>query len=624
MKKTKQPSSRSEDSESRTAEKKKSSVSQIFRDYWFLLKPQFQYALGYNLVCLLLRIGAEVLQTGVSIYFYMTVIHMVMEGRPLFSIVGVATLFLLAKLMSNFLFYEPITRIVPGWSQKIDCKIYSKVVEQAVYCDYKNYDNPQFYHDYTLAINDYMKKSWKATTVIESAVSCVVSCVMAVSFLSQISLSLVGVCLAAVVVQIVIKQICIKIGASKWETYWQTNRKFTYIQRLLYIKDFAQDIRATRLSDKIFSMHGQVWNELGEVDKKYRWKQIFSDLSQHLVSFLVEYAGVIYAVSAVLKGLINIGDFTGVVSAAERMYIYGNGFSRGWTDLCECAEYSRRIQRFFHASSEIEKPRGMEETVAVAEKKPFSVELKNVSFTYSSDPSARYALKDISMSIQPGEKIAVVGENGAGKSTLTKLLLRLYDSSCGEILINGAAIQDYDIHELRRDIGMAFQETNVYAMSLADNMKLYRNVSEEKLMEAAKELGLDRILDKFHCGFDAPVTREFDENGIILSGGEKQRLGLARLFTGTFGLLILDEPSAALDPVAEYELNQMILSLKNTTTIMISHRLSTVVDADCIYLIENGEIVEHGTHRALMQLNGKYAAMFRMQAEKYREGSTVK
>ena len=280
------------------------------------------------------------------------------------------------------------------------------------------------------------------------------------------------------------------------------------------------------------------------------------------------------------------------------------------------ALYSRKLQSFFKAESTIESPKtptGRELTPKTTDM-PFAVEMKNVSFSYD---NSNFALKNISMSIKPGQKIAIVGENGAGKSTLTKLLLRLYDTSSGDILINGQPIRDYDVHALRSDIGIAFQNTNLFAMTLAENMKLYREVSDEKLNEVVGKLGLSSVLKKFDCGLDAQVTKEFDKNGIVLSGGETQKLGLARLFTGQFGLLILDEPSAALDPIAEYELNKVIMELRDTTTIMISHRLSTVRDADCIYLIENGEIAECGSHAELMKQDGKYAAMFNMQAEKY-------
>lgn len=173
--------------------------------------------------------------------------------------------------------------------------------------------------------------------------------------------------------------------------------------------------------------------------------------------------------------------------------------------------YIRRICKNFSIPSQgnrIPKNPHRREVTPKTTDMPFAVEMKNVSFSYD---NSNFALKNISMSIKPGQKIAIVGENGAGKSTLTKLLLRLYDTSSGDILINGQPIRDYDVHALRSDIGIAFQNTNLFAMTLAENMKLYREVSDEKLNEVVGKLGLSSVLKKFDCGLDAQVTKEFDK-----------------------------------------------------------------------------------------------------------------
>ena len=226
--------------------------------------------------------------------------------------------------------------------------------------------------------------------------------------------------------------------------------------------------------------------------------------------------------------------------------------------------------------------------------------------------------KNFNLHIKPGQRIAIVGENGAGKTTLTKLLLRLYDVNKGEILINGTNIKDYDIHQLRLNMGVVFQDVRVLAMSLRDNLTVYNDAPDEKLIEILDKVGLSEVLKKVDANLDTMVSREFTEDGIALSGGEAQKLMLARLFTDTFGLLILDEPSSALDPLSEVNLMKNILDISNTaTTIMIAHRLSTVRDFDCIYHIENGEIIESGSHDELMSREGKYYEMFVKQGENY-------
>ncbi len=223
------------------------------------------------------------------------------------------------------------------------------------------------------------------------------------------------------------------------------------------------------------------------------------------------------------------------------------------------------------------------------------------------------ALHNVDFTLRQGEIHALMGENGAGKSTLAKLLLRLYDVDEGEILYDGRPIGEWDVHELRKRLGIAFQDANLYALTLRENLQYYHpEASDEQRLNALKTVGLDRLED-----LDKTVSREFVEDGIMLSGGETQKLALARLLMDDFGLMILDEPSSALDPLAEYKMTKLMFDVSNTTTIMIAHRLSTIRDADRIYLISDGEVAEQGSHEELMALGGRYAEMFRRQAENY-------
>ena len=242
------------------------------------------------------------------------------------------------------------------------------------------------------------------------------------------------------------------------------------------------------------------------------------------------------------------------------------------------------------------------------------IEIKNLTKFYGNNA----AVKNISFTVKDHEILGFLGPNGAGKSTFMKLLLRLYDVDSGTIYINGRPIKEYDVRRMRSRIGVAFQSTNIYAMSFADNISLYHPVTAEKMRKIAKQMGLDEILKKNCADYDAELTREFFEDGILLSGGEAQKIGVSRVMSGDFSLLLLDEPSSALDPLAEYKLSEAILGAANqTTTILISHRLSTVRDADRIIVMDHGQICESGTHNALMEAKGKYYEMFTKQAENY-------
>ena len=211
-----------------------------------------------------------------------------------------------------------------------------------------------------------------------------------------------------------------------------------------------------------------------------------------------------------------------------------------------------------------------------------------------------------------------MGENGAGKSTLLKLILRLYDVSSGQVMINGIDIRQYDIQKLRQRMGVAFQNSNIYALSYAENLQLYGERTQADLESITGSLDLDKVLEKNQADFTTEITREFSDSGMMLSGGEMQKMAIARIMGGGFGLLLLDEPSSALDPLSEYKLTNLLLGEANqTTTIIVSHRLSTVREADTILLMSDGKIKEKGSHDELMSMDGIYAEMFTKQSELY-------
>lgn len=255
-----------------------------------------------------------------------------------------------------------------------------------------------------------------------------------------------------------------------------------------------------------------------------------------------------------------------------------------------------------------------------------AIDIKDMSFRY--DGAKKDTLKHISMHIEPGQKVAFVGENGAGKSTFTKLLMRLYDVTEGSICYGGEDIRNFTTEEYRNIFGSVFQDYQIYASSVQENVMMHGLKEEEKKQaEAALEQsGFSDRLKTLPDGLATALTREFNEKGVQLSGGEAQKVAIARLFAKKeqMQIAILDEPSSALDPRAEYELNKNIMNrVGNATVIFISHRLSTTRDADCIYMFENGEIIEQGTHQELMALGGQYADMFQCQAKYYQENAEV-
>ena len=226
------------------------------------------------------------------------------------------------------------------------------------------------------------------------------------------------------------------------------------------------------------------------------------------------------------------------------------------------------------------------------------------------------------MKFDGGKTYALVGHNGAGKSTLIKLLLRFYDPTQGEILLNGRNIKEYNLQKYRSLFATAFQDNRMFSMSVADNVTLGEDIPEDKreriVVDALKLSGVyDKVME-LPKGINTTLTREFDDEGAVLSGGEFQKIVVSRAFARQCPIKVFDEPSSALDPIAEYKLFDNILKVcRQNTLLFISHRLSSVQNADHVFLLENGQVREEGTHRELMKKKGIYADMYQKQAENY-------
>ena len=253
---------------------------------------------------------------------------------------------------------------------------------------------------------------------------------------------------------------------------------------------------------------------------------------------------------------------------------------------------------------------------------PVEIEFCKVSFSY---PGTEHVVLDkVDLHFSAGKKHAIVGHNGAGKSTIIKLILRLYDVDQGMILVNSRNIKEYNVFSLRRAVTTVFQDFQVYAVPVADYVlahKYNEDTEKDKIAGALRDAGLSQEIQDGKLPFASTLTREFDESGIILSGGQTQKLAIARAIAKGAGTVIMDEASSALDPISEHEINSRLYEIaKGKTVIVISHRLSTTKDADQIYYMERGRVAESGSHRELMDSKGKYARMFELQANSFLEG----
>lgn len=367
------------------------------------------------------------------------------------------------------------------------------------------------------------------------------------------------------------------------------------------------------LIEKFKLSHKQYFREFSKVYSKTLFIIIISGIVQ-IVAFAVTQA---INLAAVFAGKLAIGQFTLYFQQTLNLAKSAEGILDHYSSMSMRSKYIDQYFELLEYPNSIVLP---DNPISIPKTpNPPILEFKNVSFRYPE--SKRYILKDFSLTIKSGEKVALVGENGAGKSTLIKLILRFYDPTSGEILLNGVNIKGVDLSRWYSQIGALFQDFIKYQFTFKENV-IFGDVSKRNdllaIKNAIQKAGADSYLKDLPNGIDQMVGKTF-ENGVDLSGGQWQKLALARAFFRDAPILILDEPTSAIDAKAEYEIFQKVDELqKDKTVVIISHRFSTVRNADRILVLEGGKIVEEGNHKELMKKSGLYAELFELQAQGYK------
>lgn len=579
----------------------------------WICKPFGQYGKLYIILSVCILGLSSPIEDLIYVRFPEIMIDLLSARKPLFYIGMIAALICGISFLNN-----AIVKIARAYFTRkqveIELKLKQNIYEKAMQLDYKYIDSPKYYNSYAWVLKEYAEQVDQGRQLIVNFFQCFLSLIA----LSAVIASFGPWILLIEVVQmalhaIINKRVNINIIKQKESTV-PLDRRLDYFHRLFYMKDHAADMKSTPLSESIFNRYSETGKQKIEVVSSFAVKAELWNCTHEIVFCLTEFIIVLYLAKSIVSGKIpEVGMYMTLLLSFYRLDSKIDVLTYIMKDASSLSMNVEKIRNFFQIQSEIEVDK--KNIGAIPDDNIFSVEFKDVGFSYE---NSEFSLSGLNLFIKPGEKIAIVGENGAGKSTFVKLLLRLYDVEKGEIRINGHSIKEYNVHSLRQKIGVAFQNTNIYAMSFADNISLYGELSDSDLRKVTKLLGLDSVLEKNHTDYDAELTREFHESGVILSGGEAQKIALARVMGGSFGLLLLDEPSSALDPIAEYEISQSILSTANkATTIIIAHRLSMIRDVDRIVVLDHGKICECGNHNALMALQGKYYEMFTKQAMNY-------
>ena len=555
--------------------------------------------------------------------------------------------------------------ILPKYSHRLHRRTREQLFRQAARLDLAMYDDPEFYNDLLLAMQYSGSCAAGAVSTVTSLLRCIVDISATLALLVYIDMLSMAVLCLSTALSLLITAVSNRHNFAMQRELTPISRREGYIERLYSSPEHAKELRMTRLhecAERDFELtaleHERALKRLG---LRHALIGVAECLNNSL-GYIAVIALTVYRYA--VSGTVTIGDFSVFATANMSFREKLRALGAVWIELPQKSREISLVRRFIddapektgsprttHPESEVQiaevqepfgqKSNGQEtdsteadiskapETgcavrdvaepcCAAEEAPPFeSLELRDVHFAYTQGGEV---LRGVSMKLGRGEKIALVGCNGAGKSTLINLIMRLYSPDSGSILYNGRPAQELEICSYRQRISTVFQSYRLFAATLAENVlaDTYTDSERKRVLDALHRAGFDGRLAAMKEGIHTPLTREFDEGGTCLSGGEAQKVAVARAIAADRDIIIMDEPSASLDPTAEYELNRQIADLaRDKTVIFISHRLSSTRHADRIYLLDGGMIAECGTHDELMASGGKYAEMFRAQAEKY-------
>ena len=601
--------------------KKKIDWKRTFKNNGYMLRLIIKACPGVPILALVSTVFGSVHSFLLNTYLYQYALNALQEGKELKIILitlgcmfGYSILYMLFRSISSCYFELKYP--------KVEAYIQNLLQKKAVEVDLACFESSAFYDTYVKATSEATNRAYTVMNNILDVIWITIEVVAVGTLIITIDPIFLILAFLPFLCTLLIGK---KRNRLKYDYNMRNKevaRQRDYVRRTFYLNDFSKEMRLTEMWKVMYKrMHSSI-SEMKEIVNKYGYKMMFFRYLFDFIFDVVVHSGTI--VLAAFKTLVAknmlLGDCFVVINSISNIAGSVNYMGDVFFKLDENSLYVDNLRDFLE----------YEVHIAEDENAPIvpsfqRLELKNMTFGYEGQENP--ALSNVNLTVNVGEKIAIVGHNGAGKTTLIKLLQRLYDPSEGEILINGENIKNYRLSSYRNLFGTVFQDYRLFATTVAENVMLRGDITDEDRAAVKDALTRTRIYDKVEAlsnGVDSNVTREFDNEGAMFSGGEAQKISIARIFAGNQEIVIMDEPTSALDPIAEQEMyRNMFEACEGKTVIFISHRLSSATMADRVYMFENGEIIEQGTHSELLAMNAKYADMWHKQADTYADAEEV-
>lgn len=559
----------------------------------------YVYSIVNELVCKICVVYiAVIVPTVIAQYFTEQILF-----SGLLKVVGInISVVVVVIILKNFLG----TLIISKYSIRLEKGIYTALFSKMNQLSLAYYDDNTFFEKYNLAIVNTKTAVMSIVNWLTNFFGLCVSVVTSTLIISLIDMKMLlimfGCLFLGAVVEIMIAIIMIKLRKQSV----RVQNVFDYISRVFYLKEYAIEMRTSNISRSIFSLFHKNLNEMNHIIKKISAIGLPCECIQVGISDVVMYfiflGYACYSIT-VLKAF-SVSELVALLMGALTLYQMLSQLINSFTQLFEDREKFKFYQEFMAL--------GVPERSDGKKISSFrtSIGLLDVSFKYGD----KKAISNLSLEIPAGSTLAIVGPNGSGKSTLLKIILQYYNIQSGKILLDGVNVSDYDVRSYRELFAFMNQTPAMFEMSIAENILLKKCETDKErtlVFEALEKVGLLEKVNSLKNNINCVIGKEFSDEGVIFSGGEIQKLAVARIIVSQRPIIILDEPSAHIDPLAEHNLYQL---LKNTcigkTIIFITHNIKNTVDADQIIWMENGGILESGKHSELMELGGKYCKSY--------------
>ena len=546
--------------------------------------------------------------------FMKVIVNALSEGREFKSILNF--ILICGAIFCVLSIYEGYVDnvVYPLKTNRLYSGIYKKLYAKAKNVELSCYEDPDFYNRYTMAMDG---AEQKIASVIRSLIGAIIGAGASVSvfyMMYEIDHYAMLFIISPLIGNFIFGNLKNKYEYMRYKEQVPNEKVLNYVSRMMYLPDGAKEIRLSNVFSLMEKQYGEATDDNVKIAGKYAFRNANMNFWRITFTFTVIFEGVLlYAIYRNrVTGSISLAELTIMTSLMVAMTWILIRVFENIMEVLKNGMFINNLKGFLEYEEKI--PEDFDGEMPDPDFK--SLEFQNVSFSYKD----KEILHNLSFRVNKGEIAALVGHNGAGKTTIIKLMLRLYDPDAGVILYNGKDIKTYNLKAYRDIFATTFQDFKLFGMTVKENVLMGRHYEneDELVKEALKKADVLERIEKLEHGIDSVMTKEFDENGTVLSGGESQKVAVARTFIKNAPMKIFDEPSSALDPIAEYELfNSIIGEAKDHTMLFISHRLSSVKNCDKVFMLENGTLIEEGTHTELMKKNGSYAAMYKKQAMNY-------